>query len=213
MRRRNAVYVCVLLIGVVNIGIGVWAWKSRSRAQSVDVPSLSKRLMPLEGTEVMAAGVATEYAKKGKFSDAKSLYESVLQEEPENVSVLNNLGFVLMELGMLSEARQRFQSAISLREGCLECLNNMGSLLFKEGKTEDAQAYFERALIIQPDFVDALLNLAVVAEKFSDIRRASQWYAKAQPLLKEPELKKWVSLRILWLNEVKDPNTRALASP
>jgi Flp pilus assembly protein TadD len=53
----------------------------------------------------------------GRLNTAESLLREVLEEAPEHIGALNNLGVVLLEQGEYGEARRTFRKAFALDSG------------------------------------------------------------------------------------------------
>ena len=58
---------------------------------------------------------ALAYNAVGKSSEAKKLLIKILNNEPDNISVLNNIGLVSVECGEDSEAEEYYNRALKIK--------------------------------------------------------------------------------------------------
>jgi len=126
---------------------------------------------------------------------------AVIQEEeraprhPETARSLNNLGYLLQEMGDLAGARPYCERALRIREDVLgpchpntaTSLNNLGYLLDSMGDLARARLYYERALGIReevlgprhPDTATSLNNLGYLLQAMGDLVGALPYYERA----------------------------------
>ena len=74
-------------------------------------------------------------------------YESLLVEMPSNISVLNNLAYMLAEAGeKLDKALEYAERAYDLRPNNANIMDTYSYVLYKNGKNEQAEEYLQSAL-------------------------------------------------------------------
>ncbi|MGA2915127.1 MAG: tetratricopeptide repeat protein [Sedimentisphaerales bacterium] len=74
-------------------------------------------------------------------------YESMLNEQPKNTMVLNNLAYMLADSGMdVQKALVYAEKAYNTMPNSAEVLDTYGYVLLKNGKTEQANEFLQRAL-------------------------------------------------------------------
>jgi Tfp pilus assembly protein PilF len=74
-------------------------------------------------------------------------YESVLQKQPTNDTVLNNLAYILADTGMdLSKALAYAKKTYETSPGNANVLDTYGYVLLKSGDTKQADEVLQRAL-------------------------------------------------------------------
>jgi Tfp pilus assembly protein PilF len=115
---------------------------------------------------------ALYYQKDGDFENALKHYTALLEEEPMNPQVRNNLGMLYQERGMPDEAAREFQRAINIDPGYARAHNNLGVALLAQQNTDGAAAAFRAALDLDRRNVDALVNLAIADERLGQRERA-----------------------------------------
>jgi tetratricopeptide (TPR) repeat protein len=101
---------------------------------------------------------ALRYARSmlGEQMDNLSLMESdlraILQQDPDNATALNALGYTLADRTQrLDEAEQLITRALALQPDEPAILDSMGWVLFRQGKYEEALVYLKRAYAVFPD--------------------------------------------------------------
>ena len=159
------------------------------------------------------------FYKTGRFLQAKNCYElqlsifqTFLQNDPENVAyqsdvamTLNNLGALLSNMGRIEDAKDRYEKSLDIYEKLLQndpenvayqsyvgtTLNNLGILLSNMGRIEEAKQKYERALEI---FTEPIQYLTVgrksqaiikIIELNSDLADKETNYRKQMEYLEE----------------------------
>jgi len=78
-----------------------------------------------------------------RFADAKQIYESALQVQPNFPSALNSLGFLLQDVGYLQEAKNAFERALELAPELAMARLNLGMAQLKLGDFENGFENYE----------------------------------------------------------------------
>jgi Tfp pilus assembly protein PilF len=125
---------------------------------------------------------AREYESKGNYTRALATYRKYLHYDPENVSVLNNMAYLYLQLGMPDQSAEYARRAIGVQNDYVPALINLGIALAGNGKTEDAARALEKAVNIEPENEEAVLNLAILHERMEDYDSALRYYERAMGL-------------------------------
>ena len=90
-------------------------------------------------------------------------YENLLNQAPEELSILFGLGTCKLQLGMNGSAIMYFQQAIQSNNKLPELWNNLGSAWKAENRNDEARQCFEKALSLKddPDYYNNLATLHV----------------------------------------------------
>jgi Ca-activated chloride channel homolog len=119
---------------------------------------------------------AQKHLRKGEFVEAEKLYREAIEEEPEDMRLVYNLGISLYRQGKYADSVTVFNQAL---EGAnddpdlqADILYNMGNATYRigEAKISDrqpetrkdwakAQEYYQGSLVIRPDDLDTQANL------------------------------------------------------
>ena len=117
--------------------------------------------------------------KQGKLKEAEQLYLSILEKQPMNLIVRNNLGALLNSLGRLDEAEANYRKTIEIKPNYAEAHNNLGVTLKKLCKLDEAETSYRKAIEIKPDYLDAYNNLGNTLKELGKHDEAEASYRKA----------------------------------
>ena len=97
--------------------------------------------------------------QEGRLEEAERLYNSILNEEPNNLDANNNLGVLLQSLNRFNEAKDFCKKAIELKPNYAEAHYNLGISLEKLNRFEESEASFRKVLELKPNFAEAYNGL------------------------------------------------------
>ena len=158
--------------------------KARPKQQLQDT---RETMLPQEDTKVVvrkaddekimnAFNEAIEETKNGRLEVAKGLYLGILEEKPDYVEALNNLGVIAMRQDNLDEALSAFRKCLGYKKDYAKAYNNIGLVMMTRGDTKVAEEYFRKSIEMDRDKVEPYLNLAA-------IMRSEKRYDEASKLL------------------------------
>jgi arylsulfatase A-like enzyme/Tfp pilus assembly protein PilF len=108
------------------------------------------------------------YYHGGDFAKAMQSYDRALELDPDNASVLNNIGGVHLAQYLSGrqeqefvQAERNFKKALESDPRLFSACNGLGILYRRTGRRDEAIAYWQKALAIKPDFDLALINLGI----------------------------------------------------
>ncbi len=130
----------------------------------------------LDAYSFLRAGMANE--RTGNYPAAVKAYERGLAVEPENVELLNALGFSLFQQGKSQEAVVALEKAIAVDPKHWKSHNNLALAAIDLGEIEVAEAHYRESLAIEPQ--PAIYNdLGFVLERQGLPEEAIRAYRKA----------------------------------
>jgi tetratricopeptide (TPR) repeat protein len=115
-------------------------------------------------------------------------YESILQKEPTNIPVLNNLAYMLIESNMdAGKALEYAERAYKTASSNASVIDTYGYVLLKNGKVKEADEYMQRALQqYEKDKMNAPMevyeHIGMVKEKLGQDAEALEAYKRAMEL-------------------------------
>ena len=133
----------------------------------------------LDAYSFLRAGMANE--RTSNYPGAVRLYQRGLAIEPDNVELLNAMGFALFQQGKSQEAIAEFERAVAIDPRHVKARNNLALAAIDAGELELAEAHYRESLSIKPDA--AIYNdLGFVLERMGMSEDAEAAYRKALAL-------------------------------
>ncbi|MDA0348441.1 MAG: VWA domain-containing protein [Verrucomicrobia bacterium] len=127
---------------------------------------------------------AQKHLKKGEFVEAEHLYRLAIEEEPEDMRLVYNLGISLYRQGKYADSVSIFTLAQASQDPDLQAdiLYNMGNATFRigESKISDKQPetrkdwakaleYYQGSLVIRPEDPETLANLKFLKYRIENL--------------------------------------------
>ena len=98
---------------------------------------------------------ALEHHQAGRLAEAEHLYQTMLQQNPQQADALHWLGVIAQQRGQLTQAIDLITQALALRPGYAEAHYNLGFAHQSLGQQEQAAACFQRCVTFKADFAEA----------------------------------------------------------
>ena len=117
--------------------------------------------------------------QQSKLKEAEKLYRSILENQPTNLIVNNNLGVLLYSLGRPDEAEASYRKAIEVKPDYAQAYSNLGVVVRGLGRPDEAEASYRKAIEVKPDYAQAYSNLGVVVRGLGRPDEAEASYRKA----------------------------------
>ncbi len=102
--------------------------------------------------------------RAGRLSDARRLYEQMLEARPDDAEAWNGLGLVIDECGDTENAMECWRKAIALRADYAEPHNHLGLALDRLNDEAGAIAEWKEAARLRPDWVEPRYYLSAAKE-------------------------------------------------
>ena len=106
-----------------------------------------------------------ELTELGKYEEAISFYDKILEIDPNNLVALNKKGANLANLDKPEEALTYFEKALEIDPNYPMSLNNKGAITAGMGRFSEALEYFGKALDIDPSHESAKINFVAAASQ------------------------------------------------
>ena len=116
--------------------------------------------------------------RDGDEAGARSMYERILAERPDDATALHFAGVLAFgrherELGIGLIGR-----ALDVDPDYVDARNNLGNMLKLENRLEEAETHYRRALELAPEAIDPMINLGVLARARGDFDEAERRYRR-----------------------------------
>lgn len=102
---------------------------------------------------------ALKLRSEGLLAEAAELFRTVLDERPDHLPALIELGNTLSSQALMNEASEQYRAAIALNPELAVPHNNLGIVLQEQGRTDEAIIEFQRAVQLDPGYAMAHSNL------------------------------------------------------
>ncbi len=135
---------------------------------------------------------AFSLAKEGRFDEALSQFETILQNNPASKLAQLGAGNMLFRLKRDDEALRRYYTVMQLDALMPQAQVGAGRVYFRRGELEQAVEKFLAAINIDPYFTEAYQGLGRVLAQQEKYEEAIQQWRQAQRI--DPQL---ISVRLL----------------
>lgn len=122
---------------------------------------------------------AVMFAKSGKLSDAKELFQKLLKKLPNHPQLLTNLGRIEFQLGNLSSAVKLLQKSIQIDENQPQAFLILGNGFFQLRDYQKAVFALKNAISLSPNDSDAYFGLGLVLYQIKRNEDALSAYDRA----------------------------------
>jgi superkiller protein 3 len=112
----------------------------------------------------------------GQLDEAERVFESAIEENPDDARAWLDLGLTLEARENFSGAMKAYEKAAAIDPDFAEAFNNLGVLQRESGDLESATASLERAATLDPDFTAARFNLGLAYEDTGRVDDAEREY-------------------------------------
>lgn len=133
-----------------------------------------------------AVAIAAFAATPPNLSKAIEAQRRLLTERPQDATVYNDLGSLLLLAGRAGEAETAYRRALELDPDKASALFNLAQLQQQHGELREAMRLYNRVLKNQPNHAWAHYQLGTLHERWGQNGRAVEHYARAFAL--DPQL-------------------------
>ncbi len=111
----------------------------------------------------------------GRTSEAINIYNKALFHNPNEISILANLGELYRKKGKFEKSRELLLKALNIDENHKYTLYNLGKLTLNLNHYDQAIKYFERLYQIDKKFIDVLLVLSKIYMNLGNFEKAKKY--------------------------------------
>jgi len=147
---------------------------------------LYRRAIEVRSNVASWRGLGLTCQATGNVNKALQCYEAGLELEPENVQLLNDRGFMLLEQSNMTEAQACFRRVVELAPESIESWLNLGWTYRETGEPAAALDAYTRASRLDPDRAEIWTSLGVceleIGERDAALRKALRSFELAAEL-------------------------------
>lgn len=144
----------------------------------------------LAAVALVAATLAAATIAPPNLSKALEAQRQLATERPNEASVFNDLGNLLVLSSRPAEAEEAYRQALELMPAMSSARFNLALLLQQSGRNREAAVEYRRVLESDPGNAWAQYQIGSIYEAQGDSRQAIRWYGRAfalEPRLAFPE--------------------------
>jgi tetratricopeptide (TPR) repeat protein len=116
----------------------------------VKLPSRIHRKKKFMNPECLGNAIALHQA--GRLQEAEVIYQSILQQQPDNPDALHLLGVIAFQVGKNDIAATLIAQAVAIKPDFAEAHNNLGNALIRLGKYDQALKCYQLTLKLKPNY-------------------------------------------------------------
>ena len=113
--------------------------------------------------------------KTGKINEAENVFNKALFSNPNEVSILANLGEIYRKKKKFAKSRELLLKSLKIDENHKHTLYNLGKLTLNLNHYNQAIKYFERLYQIDKKFIDTLLVLSKIYMNLGNFEKAKKY--------------------------------------
>lgn len=125
---------------------------------------------------------ARTYEIHNDYSNALANYKKALDIDKNNITILNNIAYIYLQLGIMEDSVKYAQMALNLNGDYVPALINMGIAQAGSGNDREAEDSLKRAVALDPDNQAAFFNLALLHEQRENYNEAFHYYLQLAKL-------------------------------
>ena len=155
--------------------------KLSKKAARVTKPVQSASSSPDQQTLTIQQAIdrAVQHHNAGRLPEAESIYQQILQADPNQPVALHLLGVIAHQMGKYDIAVDLITKALAIKPDYADAHSNLGNALKELGKPDEAVASYHKALAIKPDYAEAHSNLGIALKELGKLDEAVASYHKA----------------------------------
>lgn len=133
--------------------------------------------MSVNISEKIKAGL--QHHQAGQFQEAEAIYQSILNEQPQEPNILYLMGVLALQKGNSQGALEFVEEAIKINPNEPNYYNISGEANLAQSNFETAVARYEKAIALQPNFAGAHNNLGNAYKQMNRLDDAIRHYEQA----------------------------------
>jgi predicted O-linked N-acetylglucosamine transferase (SPINDLY family) len=123
--------------------------------------------------------LAVQHHTAGRLPEAESIYQQILQVDPNQPVALHLLGVIAHQVGNHNTAVDLITKAIDIETDYADAHSNLGNALRELGRLHEAMASYHKALAIRPNHAEAHNNLGNILQDLGKLDEAIATYRNA----------------------------------
>jgi len=123
--------------------------------------------------------LAVHFHSQGQLDNARTLYEGLLRQFPNDFGVRYHLGLLESQAGDLERAALHFGRAVQVNPQNADAQNNLAFTLQQLGRDAESLLAFQQAQALRPTDADIAINLGLLHKKLQQLPQALDCFEQA----------------------------------
>ncbi|MCL1464913.1 tetratricopeptide repeat protein [Argonema galeatum] len=123
-----------------------------------------------------AIAFAYQSLQTGQISQAESICQQILQQQPDCGEALHLLGAIAHQSGKLDDAIIYYLQCIAFSPNYAEAYYGLGAALHQQGQLLEAISYYQQAITLKPNYIDAHFDLGNAFKQLGNLSAAVNHY-------------------------------------
>lgn len=115
----------------------------------------------------------------GNYEESKKIFEKLINFYPENIDLLNLLGFINLKLGLFNKSIFFYNKSLSKNDSQIDVLFNRAIVNSNIGKKNLSLLDYDRILELQNNHIDSYVNKIAILEDQKEYKKALSVLDKA----------------------------------
>lgn len=154
VEKEETSWASVAVLAAAGLGIALLVWRSyvhdAPRVQAYRAPAAAVSGSPRIETAQSLGSLAEGHLAARRYDEAAKVYRRMLEVEPKDASIHNELGLALHYGGKSDEAVAALKKATTLDPKLQRAWLSLGFVLKSLGREKPARAALERAIALDP---------------------------------------------------------------
>ena len=113
------------------------------------------------------------------FDKTRKLLHRGISIQPQNTTILNNLGTTYKELGKIQESISYYKKVLEFNSNHTNANYNLGIIYYESKKLDQAKKYLEKTIKIEPNHALAFFTLGNLLLELKEYEKAKMSYEKS----------------------------------
>ncbi|NHJ47944.1 MAG: tetratricopeptide repeat protein [Asgard group archaeon] len=122
--------------------------------------------------------LSREYIENQQFDEGIKFVTKALELKPDDLNILNSMGFAYGRSGNYEEAIKYYKKALEIEPNFQKALGNLGHVYEMQEKFEEAIEYYERSLEAKPEDEDLCFPENIVGVVKEHLHKAREQLTK-----------------------------------
>jgi tetratricopeptide (TPR) repeat protein len=178
--RHSAFFAMIALLVAAGASRGQQIPSSATTAHALPDRSAPDEAKPAVKTPQQIEEMHAQIAMARKdYLQAAVIYQRILQNDPKNAAILNQIGIAYLQLGDWDRSERFFKKAIHADKNFYNAVNNLGAVEYEKRHYSKAVKYYMQTISLGDDLAPVYSNLGYAYCGMKQYQQAMNAFGKA----------------------------------